>query len=88
MNPRGEKALRIRREEQLPVHERLGNVRSLLVARTNLALTLLARNQPGDALEARRLLDLALDAARRLRIPEAAQIEEIMRNNGWDPDGA
>ncbi len=67
---------------------RLGDVRELLIGRTNLALTLLARNQPGDAVEARRLLGLALDAARQLRIPEAAQIEQIMRDNGWDPDGA
>ena len=64
-----DEALRIRTEEQLPVYERLGDVRELLVGRANLALTLLQRAAPGDQAEARRLLMLALDDARRLKLP-------------------
>jgi hypothetical protein len=52
-----------------------GDVRSLLVERANLSFMLLQRGTPGDAAEARRLLRLALEAARWLRIPEADQIE-------------
>ena len=77
---RGEvdEALRIRREEQLPVYERLGDVRALLVGRANLALTLLRRGAPGDHAEAVTLLRMALVDARRLRLPEAGQIQQIL----------
>ena len=84
LQARGEldEALRIRQEEQLPVYERLGEVRLLLVGRANLALLLLTRNHDGDHEEARRLLCLALADARRLRIPEAQQIEAILAQLG------
>ncbi|WP_295454299.1 hypothetical protein [uncultured Thiodictyon sp.] len=80
-------ALRIRTEEQLPVYECLGDVHSLLLCRTNIALTLLVRMaQTGrreDAPEANRLLCLALAEARRLRLPmEAGQIESILQQAG------
>ena len=73
-----DEALRIRNEEQLPVFEKLGDVRSLLVGRANQAQTLHKRNAPGDREEGKRLLLLAFDDARRLRLPEAAQIESIL----------
>ena len=75
---RGEldEALRIRTEEQLPVYEKLGDVRELLVARAKIGINLLTRNAPGDRAEARRLFDLALADARRLKLPqETAAIE-------------
>jgi tetratricopeptide (TPR) repeat protein len=75
-------ALQIRTEEELPVYQRLGDVRSLLVGRANLALTLLQRAGDGDREEAQRLLRLALAEARRLGIPEAQQIEELIERNG------
>jgi tetratricopeptide (TPR) repeat protein len=77
-----DEALRIRQEEQLPVYERLGDVRELLVGRANLAIMLLSRNKNGDRTEARRLLCLALADARRLRIPEAATIEQWLQHYG------
>jgi predicted negative regulator of RcsB-dependent stress response len=71
-----DEALRIRTEEQLPVYEKLSDVRGLLVARAGIGITLQKRNAPGDRAEARRLLALALDDARRLKLPqETAAIE-------------
>lgn len=84
---RGEldEALRVYREEELPVYERLGDVRTLLVARTNVALTLSRRGHPDDREEIEQLLALALQDARRLRIPEVQTIEGIIRRMGRDP---
>ena len=74
-------ALRIRREEELPVYERLGG-RDLVVGRAKLAITLLTRNSAGDREEARGLLCLALAEARRMQLPEAARIEAILQQTG------
>ncbi|WP_437994269.1 hypothetical protein [Sorangium sp. So ce145] len=73
-------ALRIRREDELPVYERLGATRDILVARVEIALNLLARNTPGDRGDATALLDLAYSAAVDLRIPEADQIRRIQKH--------
>ena len=81
-----DEALTIREQEQLPTLERLGDVRGLLVARVNLALNLLARDAPGDRDKAGSLLCLALADARRLRIPEAGQIEAILQGEGLSCD--
>ena len=44
-----DEALMIRNEEELPVYERLGDVRALLVGRANLAIALLtARGRGGS----------------------------------------
>jgi esterase/lipase superfamily enzyme len=77
-----DEALKIRNKEQLPVYERLGDVRELLVGRANLAITLLQRAEDGDRDDARDLLSLALDEARRLSLPEAQQIEQIVEQAG------
>ena len=77
-----DKALKIRIEEEVPVYERLGDVRSLLVGRANLAIALLSRGAEGDQEEARRLLHLALDEARRLQLPEAQRIDQIIEQAG------
>ncbi|WP_200883693.1 hypothetical protein [Archangium violaceum] len=77
-----EEALRIRREEELPVYERLGDVRSLLVGRANLALLYLQRGRPEDRNLAAELLRLALTSAEALRLPEAVQIRDIQRHFG------
>ncbi len=79
---RGEldEALRIRCEEELPVYDRLGDVRLLLVGRANLAIGLLERGAPGDRDEAKHLLRLALEPARRLGLPEARRIETILES--------
>jgi hypothetical protein len=77
-----EDALRIRREEVLPVFERLGDARELLVGRWYLANALFRRRGEGDRDEAGRLLHLALDAARRLKLPAAQQIEQVIARAG------
>jgi tetratricopeptide (TPR) repeat protein len=71
-------SLRVRREEELPVYKRLGNVRYLLFGRWNLASTLLRRGREQDREEARGLLIMALDEARRLKLPEALEIERLL----------
>jgi hypothetical protein len=73
--------LRIRREEELPVYERLGDVRLLLVGRANLALLCLEFTPPRRT-EANHLLCQALTDARRMGIPEAEAIQEILEENG------
>ena len=60
-------------------------MRSLLVGRSNLAITLLQRAEDGDRDEALTLLNLALDDARRLHLPEARQIEQIIEQIGLQP---
>ncbi len=80
-------SLRIRREEELPTYERLGDVRFLLFARWNLASTLLSRGRGGDREEARGLLIMALEEARRLQLPEAGQIEQLLKQVGAGEPG-
>ncbi len=81
LQARGEydEALRIRREEELPVYERLQSARDLLVCRANIGLTYLRRNLAGDRQKALELLNSALQDARRLNLPEAGEIAEIIR---------
>ena len=69
---------RILREEVLPIYERLGDMHALLRGRWGLAAALLKRGGEGDRDEARRLLHLALDEARRLKLPEAERIEQLL----------
>jgi tetratricopeptide (TPR) repeat protein len=71
-------------EEVLPVYGRLGDAHSLLRGRWQLAGILLERASEGDRDEAGRLLQLALDAARRLKLPEARQIQEIIGRTGLE----
>jgi hypothetical protein len=77
-----DEALRIRREDELPVYERLGDRRSLLVGRANLAFGLVRRGGAGDREEAVGLLRLAIEEARKMRIPEAKTIAEILAGLG------
>jgi hypothetical protein len=45
-------------------------------------MTRLRRQAVGDRQEARRLLQLALDAARRLKLPDAQRIERVIAQAG------
>lgn len=72
-------ALRIRREEELPVYERLQSVRDLLVCRTEIGINYLVRGAAGDHQKALELLNLALQDAQRLKLPEAQQIAGIIQ---------
>jgi len=77
-----DEALRIWHQDALPVYERLGDVRSLLIGRAKLALIRLERGHPGDREAAAELLRLALRDAETMRIPEAAQIRAIQQKHG------
>jgi len=80
LQARGEldEALRIRQQEQLPVCERLGDVHGLLITRANMAM-LLMQFTPSRRAEANQLLCRALRAAKKMRIPEAKQIRQILK---------
>jgi len=84
---RGEldRALRIRCEEELPVYERLGDLRSLLIGRTNVALLLLKRRHGKDLAEAKDHLLWSYDQASRRHYIEAGQIAAILRTLGLEP---
>jgi hypothetical protein len=56
-----------------------------LIGRTKLAITLAERGHAEDVPEINQLLALALPEARRLRIPEAQEIENLIRQLGGDP---
>ncbi|HYG63228.1 MAG TPA: hypothetical protein VEL74_11655 [Thermoanaerobaculia bacterium] len=77
-----DEAIRVRQAEQLPLLERLGSGYDLLFAREGLALLLLERRQPGDLEQAAALLRQALDAAGRLRLPEADRIRALLDEHG------
>ena len=81
LQARGEldEALRIRQQEELPVYERLGDVRGYLVAQTNMAITLMQFKPPRRP-EANQLLCEALQAAQKMRIPETGQIRGILEH--------
>jgi hypothetical protein len=70
-----EEAFGLWRGEALPALERLSDLRELAVGRANFAVALWARGRARDRDEARQLLRLALDEARRLQLPELQQIE-------------
>ena len=76
-----DEALRIRREEELPVYERLDDRLALCVGRAKLAITLLQRGRPGDVTEARALLLAAEAAAAEMNLPS-----ELAAIRSWFPD--
>jgi predicted component of type VI protein secretion system len=77
-----DQALKIRQTEELPVYEQLGDVRSLLVGRTNLAILLHEMDAQANAARIEELLNQALTAAQQLDLPEAEQIQGIMGQLG------
>jgi len=82
-----DEALRIRQEEQLPVYERLRSARDLLICRVKIGINYLARGAAGNREQALALLNLALQDAQQLQLPEAEQIAGIIRQveNGPAP---
>ena len=67
------------REEELPVYERLGDMRSLLICRANIGMNYLARGSAGDRHNALQLLNMAFQDAQRLKLPEAGQFARIIQ---------
>ena len=60
------------------MYEKLGDVRGLLVARTNLAMVFWKKDQKKYREKVQQLLCLALEDAQQMKIPEAKQIEGIL----------
>ncbi len=79
---RGEldEALCIYLEEQLPVFERLGDVYSSLICKTNIGILLINRQQFGDIDQALVLLHEARDVAEKMGFPEANKIDAIIES--------
>jgi hypothetical protein len=75
-------ALKIRQEDELPVYEKLGDVRELLITRANIALTMLARQHPGDGPEIVALLRSSYRTAVERGFAEAAQLRGIFNQLG------
>ncbi len=73
-----DEALEIRQKEQLPAFEKLGDVRERAVTLANIALNRLAKGEPPGAVHAL-LLD-ALAAFEGMGLPEARQVEDILRS--------
>ncbi|MFT5471233.1 MAG: hypothetical protein ACI8UO_006366 [Verrucomicrobiales bacterium] len=74
-----DEALRIRQEEELPVYQRLGDVRSLIVCRVKIAMALAQR---GDAEEIAGHLVWAHREAKQRGLKETGQIEQIAEQLG------
>ncbi|CAK8716990.1 hypothetical protein GKODMF_08605 [Candidatus Electrothrix gigas] len=82
LQDRGEldKALEIYQKEVLPVYEKLGDVFSLLLCRTDIALLLHEMDAKANKEKIKTLLRLALADAQRLKLPrETEWIENIMK---------
>lgn len=75
-------ALNAFQQEVLPLLEQLGDIRSLLAGRTNLAILLWKMDSKQNIQQIQELLNLALADAQRLQIPETAKIEELMQQMG------
>ena len=68
------------------MYERLGLAREVLICRAKIGLNYLARGAAGNREKALELLNLALRDAQRLKLPEARQIAEIIRQVQAPPD--
>jgi tetratricopeptide (TPR) repeat protein len=77
-----DEALRIRREEQLPVYEKLGDVYARAVTEWQIARELWDRDERA---EAESLFRRAYAALASMRLPEARDLAEHMRRRGIDP---
>ena len=62
----------------IPIFERLGDVREKIICRAKIGRDLIQRGEVGDRAEARAHLEWALAEARRLRLPEAAVIQQFL----------
>lgn len=81
-------ALRIRQHDQLPVYERLGDVREKAVTLANIALLRLQQADATSRSDATDLLTQAYRAFTRMRIPEAETVRSIAERHGLSIDGA
>ena len=78
-----DEALRIRREEELPVYERLGNARELAVTQVKIAMHLLRHSDQRG--EAETLLRQAHNAFSTMGLPEADHVAGLMHRHNMLP---
>ena len=78
-----DEALRIRSDEQLPVYERLGDVRAKAVTEWKIALQ---RWDRGERTEAATLFRRAHAALAAMGLPEAGTLADHMRERGLSVD--
>jgi tetratricopeptide (TPR) repeat protein len=81
-----DEALMIRQEKVLPIFKKIGDKRSTLIEEANIASLLHQLNHLEDKPKIASLLHSALQAAREMQIPEAEQIENLMRAIGLNPE--
>ena len=84
LEARGEldEALRVRREEEMPVYERLSDVQCMVITHVNIAMLLLKRGREEDHTEAQEHLVWAYQAAAGRGYKEAGQVADILRQLG------
>ena len=80
-----DEALRIRRQESLPVCQKLGARRDILICEWWIATYLQKRNRTGDLAEARRLAQKAYQAAIEMKLPEAQSLDQFLRRLPENP---
>lgn len=80
LQARGEldEALRIRREDALPVYERLGDVQNLYVGLANYAQLLLSEPTRARIIEARDCLRRSVGIADRLGLPFPDRLRDLL----------
>ena len=78
-----DKAIQVR-EEQLPLYEQAGDLRGLVIARTQLALAYRQRDGDDDREKASKLLQSALKDADALHMPESETIRGLVREGEAD----
>ena len=80
-----DEALRIRRQESLPVCQKLGARRDILICEWWIATYLQKRNSTGDLAEARRLAQTAHQAAVEMKLPQAQSLDQFLRRLPENP---
>ena len=81
---RYDEAIQTLREQVCPIFQAIGDERLLIIAQTNLGLTLLRRGGLNDQEDAQQFLRLALSGARRLEMPEADMIGKALSEANLD----
>ena len=70
----------------MPVYEKLGDMRELIVGRAKIAQLLAMRGHEDDMMEIATHLAWAWREARRMGLPEAGQIEQLAGQIGLPPE--
>ena len=75
--------MRIDREESLPVYQKLGARRDILICECWIATHLQKGNHTGDLAEARGLAPKAYQAAVEMKLPDSKPLAELVLDQTW-----